>query len=292
MFTTPFSNSSHYFCFAYLSAVSLSISTALLISSIFFLPLFLFVFFVGYRQWKKRRLVSSLLTASHSDILTFHMAVLEIISFFALLLYVFASYAKRPLIFLVGMCILCMIAPGRMLFHLFTCVDRYLAVVHPVHYRGLKQAGGVRIRNISIGCVWLLCFGMPSLLQLDYKLYTQLTFVLLSISLVFVTFCSVSVLTVLIRPGPGDVGRNRRQVDQTKQRAFNAIMMILGALLLNFLGGLIVQVFFSTNLSDDPFLVMSCVSWFALPSMLVLPLLFLHRAGKLPSCKHGNAESA
>lgn len=292
MLTAPFSNSSHYFCFICPSAVSLTISTTLLISCIFFLPLFLFVFFVGYRQWKKRRLVSSLLTASHSDILTFHMAVLEIISFFGLLLYIFASYAKRPLFVLVGIYILSMIAPGRMLFHLFTCVDRYLAVVHPVHYRGLKQAGGVRIRNISIGCVWLLCFGFLSLLQIDDKLYSQLTFVLLSISLVFVTFCSVSVLIVLIRPGPGDVGRNRGQVDQTKQRAFNSIMMILGALVLNFLGGLIVQVFFSARLSADPTFVMWCVSWLSVPSMLVLPLVFLHRAGKLPSCKHGNAESA
>lgn len=292
MLTTPFSNSSHYFCFICPSAVSLSIATALLISTIFFLPLFLFVFFVGYQQWKKRRLVSSLLTASHSDILTFHMAFLEIISFFGLLLYIFASYAKRPLFVLVGIYILSMLAPGRMLFHLFTCVDRYLAVVHPVHYRGLKQAGGVRIRNISIWCVWLLCFGLLSLQQINEKLYTQLTFVLLSITLVFVTFCSVSVLIVLICPGPGGVGRNRRQVDQTKQRAFNTIMMILGALLLNFLGGLIVQVFFSTRLSADPTFVMWCFSWLSVPSMLVLPLLFLHRAGKLTSCKRGNAESA
>lgn len=292
MLTTAFSNSSSYFCFICPSAVSLYISTALLISCIFFLPLFLFVFFVGYRQWKKCRLMSSLLTASHSDILTFHMAVMETISFFGLFFYIVASYAKRPLFVLVGIYILGIIAPGRMLFHLFTCVDRYLAVVHPVHYRGLKQAGGVRIRNISIGCVWLLCFGSLRLQQIDDKLYIHLTFVLLSITLVFVTFCSVSVLIVLIRPGPGDEGRKRGLVDKTKQRAFKAIMMILGALILNFLGDLIVQVFFLTKLSADSTFVMWCVSWLCVPSMLVLPLLFLHRAGKLPSCKHGNAESA
>lgn len=292
MLTTPFSNSSHYFCFICPSSLSLYISTALFISSVFFLPLLLLVFFVGYRQWKKRRLVSSLLTASHSDILTFHMAVLETISLFGILLYILSSYAKRPLFVIVAMYILSMIAPGRMLFHLFTSVDHYLAVVHPVHYRRLKQAGGVRIRNISIGCVWLLCFGLLVMLQTYDRLYTQLTFVLLSISLVFVTFCSISVLIVLIRPGPGDEGRKRGQVDQTKQRAFKAIMMILGAQVLNFLGDLIVQVLFSTRLSVDPIFVMWCVSWLSVPSMLVLPLLFLHRAGKLPSCKHGNAESA
>lgn len=292
MLIITFSNSSHYSCSFCLSAVSLSISTALFISNIFIFPLFLVVLFVGYQQWKKRRLVSSLLTASHSDILTFHMVVLEIISFSGLTFYIFASYAKRPLFVLVGANILSTVAPGRMLFHLFTCVDRYLAVVHPMHYRGLKQAGGVRIRNISIGCVWLLCFGCPCLLQIHEKLYTHLTFVLLSISLIFVTFCSVSVLIVLIRPGPGDVGRNRGQVDQTKQRAFNSIMMILGALVLNFLGDLIALVFVSAKLSADPTLVMWCVSWSGVPSVLVLPLLFLHRAGKLPSCKHGNAESA
>lgn len=47
---------------------------------------------------------------------------------------------------------------GEILFHILTCVERCLAVVHPVPYLRLKNKRGVRIQAVSTGCVWLLRF--------------------------------------------------------------------------------------------------------------------------------------
>ncbi|KAJ4945170.1 hypothetical protein JOQ06_013706, partial [Pogonophryne albipinna] len=76
---------------------------------------------------------------------------------------------------------------GESLFHVLTCLERYLAVVRPIIYLRLRNVQGVRIRNISIG---------------------------------------LSVLCVLIRPGPG----NGERVDQSKQSAFYTVTAITAAL--------------------------------------------------------------
>ncbi|KAK2899526.1 hypothetical protein Q8A73_012655 [Channa argus] len=148
------------------------------------LPLSLHVLFLGLQRWWHQR---SFATTSHSDILTYHSAAMELI------------------------CVL-----GTSI-HILTCVERYLAIVHPVIYVGLRQSRGVRIRNVSIG---------------------------------------LSVLCVLIRPGPGNMGVNREQ---------------------NYI---------------DWCVVVASGNLVTLPSSSVLPLLFLHRAGKLVCCHCNNINTS
>lgn len=57
-------------------------------------------------------------------------------------------------------------------------------------------------------------------------LVTITTLVFLALSIVVVTFSSLSVLCVLIRPGPGEGGGQRRPADPSKKRAFLTIMII------------------------------------------------------------------
>ena len=122
---------------------------------------------------------------------------------------------------------------------------------------------------------------MGNLLILDFCVMTGST--------VSVFFFSLSVLSTLNRPGPGKRG-DRERVDQSKQRAFYTIVAILGALVLRFIGSLIWAVMFELELSTRC-LIMALTSWINLPSSLVLPLLFLHRAGKLLCCKN-NVQSS
>ena len=114
--------------------------------------------------------------------------------------------------------------------------------------------------------------------------YYIVCFCLLIFSLIVMIFCSSSVLCVLIRPGPGDQGGAMQQVDKSKQRAFYTILAILGMLLIRCTWNLfwIILNLFGVSVNC---VVMVSGAWFNLPCSLVLPLLFLHRAGRLACCK-------
>lgn len=177
------------------------------------------------------------------------------------------------------------------LFHLLTCVERYLAVVHPITYRSLKKAKGIRIRNATIASVWLTCLiEIGILFTADKESIDVLFYCTIAIVLVIMSFCSLSVLRVLIRPGPGEGGGDQGRVDQTKLKAFYTIMAILGALTIKCAGTV-----FTAALYNLPQLgesqrcgVWLSVVWFNIPSSLVLPLLFLHKTGKL-CCKNNKS---
>ncbi len=259
---------------------------------ILLLPLIILVLYIGCKRWRRQRSVARSATTSHSDIFTFHMVVVELIGFLSLGLLCVNVLTNEQSFLSVGTYSLAVLTTGQTLFHLLTCVDRYLAVVHPITYMRLRQRGGVRIRNISIVCVWLLCFGLigPSAL---WNFFFILNVLLVSSSSIVISFSCLSILCVLNRPGPGEGGRNMERVDKSKLRAFHTVTAIMGTLLLKFLVLLITYVLLvSSVLSDSGKCLLGAIeNWLSLPSSLVLPLLFLHRAGKLPGCKH-NTESS
>lgn len=170
-------------------------------------------------------------------------------------------------------------------FLMFTCVEFYLAVVHPILYLSLKSPSGVRIRNAGVAWVWFLCAlcGIISLCSLP--VIQNLFFFLVGFVLAVVLFCCISVLWTLRRLAPGQKVKDR--ADPSKRRAFLNIVTILVVIWLCLVGLLIFQVL------DASFNVYSlCVStgfmyWFTLPSGLVLPLLFLQRAKELPTLSFG-----
>ena len=266
-------------------------NTAFTITSILFLlPLYILILYLGHQRWRQQRSGTAM---SHSDLFTYNMVVIELMNILGFILCCCAVFTDLPKMMIPGVFLLSVNLLGQMYFHILTCVERYLAVVHPVTYLGLRKASGIRIRNITIGCVWLLCFAGTGLLAIEENMSLSIIyFCLKALSLILVSFCSLSVLFVLIRPGPGEGGGSRQQVHQSKLRAFYTIMAILGVLLLRFGGNIL-----TTALYTSPHLgevercgIWLCNVWICLPSSLVLPLLFLHRAGKLPCCKN-NTES-
>lgn len=186
---------------------------------------------------------------------------------------------------IVGLSLFAVTYCGQMFFHILTCVERYLAVVHPITYFRLKKAGGIRLRNVLIVCTWLMCFGgiVATAFNLGNVPFIPTAFVFIA-SFLIVSFCSLRVLCVLTRPGPGERGGDKKQIDQSKQRALHTVMAIMVVLWLWFVGCfscILVDASTLLSYSDGCFVIVSGL-WFTLPSSLVLPLLFLHRAGKLP----------
>ncbi|KAF3837462.1 hypothetical protein F7725_004926 [Dissostichus mawsoni] len=243
----------------YLILLSFYITSTLLI-----LPICIFVLYLGLQRWRQRSSTSS--TTCHSDIFTFHMVLMELVDYSGFTLVILECNQCR---------VHYNVLPwyGRAYFHVLTCVEHYLAVVHPVTYLSLKGQRGVRIRNICIG---FLRSNNSAFLDQNVFFFDLC---LLIISLIVVCFCSLSVLHVLIRPGPGEQGGDRTIVDQSKRRAFYTIVAILGVLLFRSCGNMALVV--PTVFNEGICVMVVSDSWFSLPSSLVLPLLFLHRAGKL-----------
>ncbi|KAK2863366.1 hypothetical protein Q5P01_002899 [Channa striata] len=278
----------HSFTSCFQSTSTVLISIAVLFTNTFILfPLLFYIFYLGLQRWRKQRFSSASSVMSHSDFFTYNMAALELINILGSCLYSFGVYMNDYNIQMVGCFIFYISSPGQTLFHLFTCVECYLAVVHPITYLGLKQAGAGQIRNITAVCVWLLCIFLSSVVFISFLFLTLTLSTIMGFSLILVSFCCISVLHVLNHPGPGEVSGDKERVDQSKQRAFYTILLIMIAQLFRLAGVLICNVMYvSSAVSEINCVVGTSVVCLAVPCGLVLPLLFLQRAGKLRWCKH------
>lgn len=280
-------SSSSDFEFLFCASVSASNTMAITIfavKTILVLPLCTAVLYLSHRQRKQQL---SFTTTSHADIFTYHMIAMQMIWFLSSFCVMYGKYANLQEMKILGVCLSLLDLYGEIFFQTLTCVERYLAVVHPITYLKLKQARGVRIRNISIGCAWLLSFTLMGLYPLYTFEYPSLTFLcILVFSLTVTSFCSLSILCVLIRPGPGEGSVNKERVDQSKQRAFCTVATIMGLLCLWFVGFLVSNLMerFSQIDKNVTCVMITATGWFNLPCSLLLPLLYLHRARKLPCC--------
>ncbi|KAM3589936.1 uncharacterized protein V6R79_000297 [Siganus canaliculatus] len=262
--------------------------TAFTVSSIvLILPLCIFIIYLGVQRWRQRRPGQ---TMSHSDVFTYHMVVMEITNMSGAIAACCAVFTGAFHMVMVSMDLLIVSSTGQTYFHLLTCVDRYLAVVHPVTYLRLRTEKGARIRNIATGCVWFLSSGKNWLkFFVSYKAISPVMYSFMAATVMILCFCSLSVLCVLIRPGPGEGGGARHSIDQSKLRAFHTIMVILGMLLVRFGGSILSEAVFVSAVDGTRKCVVSLsVLWFYLPSSLILPLLYLQRAGKLACGKNNN----
>lgn len=222
---------------------------------------------------------------SFSEFLTYNMAVMELIGIIGYSISVFAGFTRYIILMWIGNFIVMFPWYGQMYFPILTCVERYIAVVHPVVYLRIRRVGS--IRNICTGLVWLHCFGGLGFLVIrrNYPKSELIgNSVLMAFFLTCVTFCSLSMAFVLTRPRPGEACRKRARVEQSKQKAFHTIMIIMGMLWLKF-GGTLFCTVMRLSLEFSPRVqcaLYSASGWFCIPSSLVLPLLFLHRERRLP----------
>lgn len=240
------------------------------------LPLCVLVLHHGLQQWRRNGLKASTAWMSHNDCFTYHLVVVELFGVVGCFTCSCGIYRDDGNLINVGGFLWSFSWYGETFFHILTCVERFLAVVHPITYQALRKERGIQIRNKVIPIVWLI-----SILWTCTMIKTTPipNFLVMMFGLIVVVLCSISALFVLIRPSPGVRRGFRRSPDKKKQKAFFTIMAILGALLLRFGASLVWFVVIVLELSNPCVFFMSVV-WLTLPSSSVLPLLFLHRAGK------------
>ncbi|XP_008434058.2 uncharacterized protein LOC103480698 [Poecilia reticulata] len=196
------------------------------------LPLSVVILHLGLRRWQQRRSSSSAAPMSHSDFFTHLAAVIELIDVLGCVLLFIGIHGDDSNAYFSGVVLSFFVWYGEMNVNVLTCVERYLAVAHPITYLKLRSDTGTRIRNMICCCFWFSSFIGIGLVVIGREAFYA--FFLLTLSLVVVSFCSLSVLCILIRPGPGEQGQNKPRVDPSKQRAFLTIVAILLVLLLRY----------------------------------------------------------
>ncbi|XP_058630040.1 hydroxycarboxylic acid receptor 2-like [Onychostoma macrolepis] len=116
---------------------------------------------------------------------------------------------------------------GRPLFQCVICVERYLAVVHPVTFLKYKP---LRYRVICCTAAWIITLGSCLFCMFMLMLYNTNghTWVFLVQFFLFFSiqlFCLVAVLRALKQSGPGERRRARDEENHMKRRAFNLILI-------------------------------------------------------------------
>lgn len=246
--------------------------TAYVLGYLLLVPFFVLVLHVALQRWR-----SATTTANgHMDVLTYHMVLLELLGLAAACFFHYTSTRGKQqgdvtvrFVSFTGI--------GQSLFHLLACLDRYLAVAHPIRYMWMRQSAGIWLRNVSIGSAWLLC--LPSCVVDLVNIYVYAFPILFSS--VFVSSGTLCVLFVVSRLGP-------MRESRAKRRALHTVAAITATLTLRSLASLLPTILLDKlhlSLSQQCLLVVSCLP-FSLPCSLVMPLLFLQRAGKLSNCQH------
>lgn len=237
--------------------------------------------YLGIQQWCQQRSSSSVSMKSHTDIFTYHMTFMELFAVLGFILCCYEICCSINLV-IVGYFIWTFSWFGETFFHLLICLERYVAVVHPLTYRSLRTEQGIKIRNLIIGGVWLFCF-VGTILITDRSAFLKLTLCLIAFTLIAVSFCTLWVLCILIRPGPGEQSGNRGRMDQSKKKAFYTLITILGVVFLRCVWNIIWAGWNKAVVINECFLTMIGV-WFNGPCMLVIPLLYLHKVGLFACC--------
>ncbi len=121
---------------------------------------------------------------------------------------------------------------GCPLFQCLMCVERYLAVVHPVTFLKYKP---LRYRVICCTVAWIitLCSCLGCMFTLGF-LYVYVCFFSLQYLLFisFQLFCLVAVLRALKQSGPGERGRERKEENHMKRRAFYLILITTASMVI------------------------------------------------------------
>lgn len=267
--------------FAYRS----SVFTAFIYTSVLtLLPLSVLILCEAIQRWWKQRHMSMPNRMNHSEVITYNTVVLELIGLLAFGFYCYGMYMYKGKIMRAAILLVFIVYLGRLFFQCLNCVERYLAVIHPVIYLSLKTERGIMVRHGTIGCIWLLCLGMFLLLVLfSQDVPTVPFFMIFAVGMLVISFCSISVLCALIHPGPGGVSGDKKKVHQTKKRAFFNIAIITVVLFVKYIGLLVCTALHASSVLESWYGCAALLSsfWFCLPSSLIMPLLFLYKGGKL-----------
>ncbi|KAL2097661.1 hypothetical protein ACEWY4_006868 [Coilia grayii] len=173
---------------------------------------------------------------------------------------------------------------GRPLLHTWVCVEMYVAVIFPTKYSRFKA---MKFKLGTVGAVWTvsLSYSLFNVLRSDSLCLDPVMLSVLCFSITAMLFCCASILWELRRPGPGNGQRAGQDIQ--KQRAFMAILKLLGLMILTYTPLLLMH---SMHSSSKQF---SCNISYALTAFYVFGVMLmtlhgLYKEGNLSCFKKIN----
>lgn len=172
----------------------------------------------------------------------------------------------------------------------FICVERYVAVLHPMRYPRLRT---YRCREVGAVLVWLssLSVAMTTSFATDISPLagTAVQYVPLSVMLLMtnlMAWCSIRIARALKKSGPGG-----DQLHPVKRKAFRTVFATMALNLLCYIPVTVMQNFesleerlFECTLTPVCILVLAAAS-------VVHPVFYLSTQGKLSTCFKGHKRS-
>ncbi|KAL1271721.1 hypothetical protein QQF64_030737 [Cirrhinus molitorella] len=217
-----------------------------------------------------------------SDIFTANLSLLELMSILLFLstLVAFALNFQHTLLLTMFFSGSYMV--GRPFTNCLICVERYIAVAHPVIYR---SPATVKHRYIGAGLVWLLTLSYGGFIILTFPDPPVAAYLVsLSVNLLVITACSLGVLKILLKPNPGETQKEGKY--HQKKRAFVIITSILVSISVAY--GMDMLIYsMKKYVNYDAFCVMMGSNMWLIQGIgLIQPFLYLSKLGKF-SCIKG-----
>lgn len=219
-----------------------------------------------------------------SDFVILNQSVAEIISEIALTIFLSSSLLNKKVVVMISNYLCSTFLVGRPVFQTVFCVERYLAVVHPLVY--LKYTKAPKAKVLFVGLVWLVIMMLGwHTMDSHPKLPLWLFFGIYLGTIVVCSLCSLMILWILKRPKPGD-GNEKEGAYQLKRKAFVAVTVILFTLVLGY-GTVSCVIILRDQLPYDIYCFALGLSWWTLlPSSAIQPYLYLSKINKLPCIKN------
>ncbi|XP_048021453.1 lysophosphatidic acid receptor 5-like [Megalobrama amblycephala] len=172
---------------------------------------------------------------------------------------------------------------GRPLFQCLICVERYLAVVHPVTFLKYKP---LRYRVICCTAIWIIILGSCLVCMYNLasdKICAHVWFLTMQLTLVISIqlFCLVAVLRALKQSGPGERRRAREEENHMKRRAFHLILVTTVNMIILYFPLTITGISVILTADNSPTVWFTSLTCFILAGF-VQPVIYLHRTESLP----------
>ncbi|KAF0031502.1 proteinase-activated receptor 3 [Scophthalmus maximus] len=165
--------------------------------------------------------------SSTSDIFILHLAVLDMLFCLipplelANIVFLTTSSTWYVLRFFYG------IKDSSPLFLSCICLDRYVAVVHPITFTELKDR---QHRAVLAMAVWLITLAYAAAKCVGNIAHFEKVFTAMILTaFAFMVFCNITILWVLRQSGPG-----RDEKHPVKKRAFKMVLIILAIIVFNY----------------------------------------------------------